>query len=155
MEGRPGHVHQAQGTYDPITNQWLHAPAGTVAQTAGDRSRQNAHDWAVNKTGGACLCAFFLHGSRHPTNPNWGFVPRAKLTTKTGGAYSLLDVLVLACRLASLAQHSSGIPQAYDLGRPLEVMGSAKLQGGCCLLIGVLPNLSLLPWQGSQCIHCA
>ena len=51
MEGRLGHVHQAQGTYDPITNQWLHAPAGTVAQTAGDRSRQDEHDWAVNKTG--------------------------------------------------------------------------------------------------------
>ena len=51
MEGRPGHVHQAQGTYDPITNQWLHAPAGTVAQTAGDRSRQDEHDWASNKTG--------------------------------------------------------------------------------------------------------
>ena len=59
MEGRPGHVHQAQGTYDPITNQWLHAPAGTVAQTAGDRSRQDEHDWAVNKTGimimGICM----------------------------------------------------------------------------------------------------
>lgn len=54
MEGRPGHVHQAQGTYDPITNEWLHAPAGTVAQTAGDRSRQDEHNWAVNKTG-ACL----------------------------------------------------------------------------------------------------
>ena len=44
-------MHQAQGTYDPITNEWLHAPAGTVAQTAGDRSRQDEHDWAVNKTG--------------------------------------------------------------------------------------------------------
>lgn len=53
MEGRPWHVHQAQGTYDPITNEWLHAPAGTVAQTAGDRSRQDEHDWAANKTGGA------------------------------------------------------------------------------------------------------
>ena len=51
MEGRPQHVHQAQGTYDPITNEWLHAPAGTVAQTAGDKSRQSEHDWAVNKTG--------------------------------------------------------------------------------------------------------
>ena len=51
MEGRAGHVHQDQGTYDPITNQWLHAPAGTVAQTAGDRSRQDEHDWAINKTG--------------------------------------------------------------------------------------------------------
>ena len=57
MEGRPQHVHQAQGTYDPITNEWLHAPAGTVAQTAGDRSRQSEHDWAVNKTGMA-WCVF-------------------------------------------------------------------------------------------------
>ena len=54
MEGRPQHVHQAQGTYDPICNEWLHAPAGTVAQTAGDRSRQSEHDWAVNKTGISC-----------------------------------------------------------------------------------------------------
>lgn len=57
MEGRPWHVHQAQGTYDPITNEWLNAPAGTVAQTAGDRSRQDEHDWAVNKTGTAKFCA--------------------------------------------------------------------------------------------------
>ena len=51
MEGRPYHVHQAQGTYDPITNQWLNAPAGTVAQTAMARSRQDERDWTSNKTG--------------------------------------------------------------------------------------------------------
>ena len=51
MEGRPYHVHQAQGTYDPITNQWLNAPAGTVAQTAMERSRQDERDWTSNKTG--------------------------------------------------------------------------------------------------------
>lgn len=66
MEGRPGHVHQAQGTFDPITNEWLYAPAGTVAQTAGDRSRQNEHDWAVNKTGIQTVEAFFVFGFFHP-----------------------------------------------------------------------------------------
>lgn len=51
MEGRAGHVHQAQGTYDPMTNQWVDAPEGTVAHMAGDRSRQDEQDWANAKTG--------------------------------------------------------------------------------------------------------
>ena len=51
MEGRAGHVHQAQGTYDPLTNQWVDAPEGTVAHMAGDRSRQDEQDWANAKTG--------------------------------------------------------------------------------------------------------
>ena len=52
MEGRPGHVPQGHlSTYDPITNQWLQAPPGTLAQTAGDRSRQQERDWLENKTG--------------------------------------------------------------------------------------------------------
>ena len=51
MEGRAGHVHQAQGTYDPMTNQWVDAPLGTVAHLAGDKSRQDEQDWANAKTG--------------------------------------------------------------------------------------------------------
>ena len=54
MEGRPGHVHQAQGTYNPISNQWVDAPDGTVAHTAGDRSRQGERDWYNAKTGTYC-----------------------------------------------------------------------------------------------------
>lgn len=55
MEGRPGHVHQAQGTYNPISNQWVDAPEGTVAHTAGDRSRRGEQDWYNAKTGEQAL----------------------------------------------------------------------------------------------------
>lgn len=71
MEGRAGHVHQAQGTYNPISNQWVDAPEGTVAHTAGDRSRQEEQDWYNAKTGQhahhcttcicPCLCRIELH----------------------------------------------------------------------------------------------
>ncbi|KAL3155141.1 hypothetical protein ABBQ38_011197 [Trebouxia sp. C0009 RCD-2024] len=75
MEGRPWHVHQAQGTYDPITNEWLNAPAGTVAQTAGDRSRQDEHDWAVNKTGRLCVSSNTRLGVYDPIRNIWQVPP--------------------------------------------------------------------------------
>lgn len=65
MEGRPGHVHQAQGTYNPISNQWVDAPDGTVAHSAGDRSRQHEQDWYNAKTGTSLGIAILPHQASH------------------------------------------------------------------------------------------
>ncbi|KAA6417606.1 MAG: hypothetical protein FRX49_12398 [Trebouxia sp. A1-2] len=102
IEGRPGHLYQVQGhflpspdwlelrwragpgpcatrlkgTYDPITNQWLHAPAGNsrTRLLGTDRVRMSM-TWAVNKTGRLCVSHNTRLGVYDPIRNVWQVPP--------------------------------------------------------------------------------